>query len=411
MSVQEERLGQIAQAIREREGSEAPIQAKDFAQRVRDLPGRALTEAEEGEAQAVYEATRPKDWLTMPEPEDNEIYLLVHIPEGGPSLLAFTVTCTGPYAVELGTVEAGAFVPKARTEVNSGETYQGELLPEDWGDGTSDGMRQCMVKVSGADILTWGMVPHTKQAGNPNYFRQNVVEIRCRLPLGTAFSKLDHTHTRYFSWLGENQLTNAMGMFTNCFELKAVLALDTGKAANMSSMFSNCFNLQAVPELDTSAATATQQIFNRCASLKRIPRMDLRGVKALSGEFANCQTVREMEVELGPQMSRVIGLCSQMFCLRRLRFYPNVGLRQATLGTAFYSLIDFQMDPTLTGWEGCDISVPYSALSHGAIMALIESLPVITAAHTLLLGGNTAAAALTEEEKALAAAKNWTVTG
>ncbi len=76
-----------------------------------------------------------------------------------------------------------------------------------------------------------------------------------------------------------------------------------------------------------------------------------------------------------------------------------------------YSLVDFKMAPTLTGWAGCDIALPNTSLSHGAIVALIESLPAITAAHTLTLTGAPGCAELTEEEKAAAAAKNWTVVG
>ena len=47
----------------------------------------------------VYNTTRPSDWLSMPTPADNEMYLLFHIPDGFSSLLAFTVTCTGNYTV------------------------------------------------------------------------------------------------------------------------------------------------------------------------------------------------------------------------------------------------------------------------------------------------------------------------
>ena len=42
----------------------------------------------------VYNNTRPPDWLSMPTPADNEMYLLFHIPDGFSSLLAFTVTST-----------------------------------------------------------------------------------------------------------------------------------------------------------------------------------------------------------------------------------------------------------------------------------------------------------------------------
>lgn len=65
----------------------------------------------------VYNATRPADWLPMPEPTDNEMYLLFLIPAGVSSLLAFTVTCTGSYTVALGTVTGGQFVQQSAVSV------------------------------------------------------------------------------------------------------------------------------------------------------------------------------------------------------------------------------------------------------------------------------------------------------
>ena len=111
----------------------------------------------------VYNNTRPSDWLSMPTPADNEMYLLFHIPDGVSSLLAFTVTCTGNYTVSLGSVSDGAFVQMSSTSVASGSKYEAELFADDYGNLTSDGMKQVMVKVSGTDILTWAPSTHSKK--------------------------------------------------------------------------------------------------------------------------------------------------------------------------------------------------------------------------------------------------------
>ena len=134
----------------------------------------------------VYNTTRPSDWLPMPTPADNEMYLLFHIPDGFSSLLAFTVTCTGNYTVALGSVSDGAFVSVSSTTVASGSKYETELFADDYGNLTSDGHKQVMVKVSGTDILTWAPSTHSKKTSPSNFAGWNIVEIACRLPSGTS---------------------------------------------------------------------------------------------------------------------------------------------------------------------------------------------------------------------------------
>ena len=153
----------------------------------------------------VYNATRPSDWLTMPTPEDNEMYLLFHIPDGYSSLLAFVVTCTGDYTVAIGTVSNGAFVQASSASVASGSKYEAELFADDYGDLTSDGMKQVMVKVSGTNILTWEPSTHSKKTSPSNFADWNIVEISCRLPSGTGVKCGNNTqslalkHLRYFT--------------------------------------------------------------------------------------------------------------------------------------------------------------------------------------------------------------------
>lgn len=206
----------------------------------------------------VYKTARPADWLSMPDPADNEMYLLFHIPDGASSLLAFTVTCTGSYTVALGTVEGGQFVQRSAVSVDSGAKYETELAAADWTDLTSDGCRQVMIKVSGAELLTWEPSVHSRKSSPASFSNWNIVEIACRLPAGTRLSCGHATanralsNLRYFAWYGENCAVNLNSMFYFCRSLAAVLALDTSKAVDMGYLFSNCAALLAVPTLDMS---------------------------------------------------------------------------------------------------------------------------------------------------------------
>ena len=162
----------------------------------------------------VYNDTRPLDWLQMPMPNDNEIYLLFHIPNGYSSFLAFTVDCAGNYTVELGTVSNGIFVQSSSESVVSGNKYETELFADNYGDLTSDGMKQVMVKISGTDITSWKNSTHSKKTSPGNFTNWNIVEISCKLPkgkkvlCGSSMSKDSIGKLRYFSWYGENAITD-----------------------------------------------------------------------------------------------------------------------------------------------------------------------------------------------------------
>ena len=200
----------------------------------------------------VYNTTRPSDWLPMPTPADNEMYLLFHIPDGVSSLLAFTVTCTGNYTVALGTVSGGSFVASSSVDIASGSKYETELFADDYGNLTSDGHKQVMVKVSGTDILTWAPSKHSKKTSPSNFAGWNIVEISCNLPSGTSVACGSGTGNmalrklRYFAWYGNNAVTNMSYMFNGCNSLTAIPQLNTSAVTDMSYMFSNCYSLTAI---------------------------------------------------------------------------------------------------------------------------------------------------------------------
>ncbi|MGM9608361.1 MAG: BspA family leucine-rich repeat surface protein [Oscillospiraceae bacterium] len=317
----------------------------------------------------VYNNTRPADWLHMPTPAENEMYLLFHIPDGVSSLLAFTVTCTGDYMVALGTVSGGAFVPVGSTTIASGSKYEAELFADDYGNLTDDGMKQVMVKVSGTDILTWAPSTNSKKASPSNFADWNIVEISCNLPSGTkvvcgsSTQTLALTNLRYFTWIGDNAVTNMSYMFYYCYSLTSIPQLDTSAVKNMSSMFNSCYSLTAIPQLDTSSVTNMSYMFYYCYSLTAIPQLDTSSVTNMSYMFDSC-----------------------------------------------YSLTAIILDNTVDSWAGYAISLSNCSLGHAAIVAFFDSLPTITAAKAITLTGNPGVSELTDEEKAIATEKGWTLT-
>ena len=341
----------------------------------------------------VYNNTRPSDWLPMPTPADNEMYLLFHIPDGFSSLLAFTATCTGNYTVALGSVSDGAFVQTSSATVASGRKYETELSSYAYGDLTIDGMKQVMVKVSGTDILTWKPSEHRKKTSPSDFVEWNIVEIACRIPKGKSVKCWGGSGNpslkklRYFAWYGKNKMTDMSFMFNNCRSLTAILHLDTSGVTNMYSMFSSCYSLTAIPQMDTSAVTDMSHMFSTCRSLTAIPQMDTSAVTNMSNMFSYCYsltTVPQLDTSAVTNMKSIFKYC--------------------------YSLTAIAFNGSVTGWAGVDVSLQDCSLSRAAIVSFFNSLPTITSAKAITLTGNPGVSELTNAEKAIATGKGWTLT-
>lgn len=88
-------LRDIADAIRVKTASTTAIAPNKYASIIRDI-------------QNVSILGKPTDWLELPEPEDNEIYMLLHIPSGGSERFAFNINAQNSFTVEVGTVVDGS---------------------------------------------------------------------------------------------------------------------------------------------------------------------------------------------------------------------------------------------------------------------------------------------------------------
>ena len=275
----------------------------------------------------VYNNTRPSDWLPMPTPADNEIYLLFHIPDGFSSLLAFTVTCTGNYTVALGTVSGGSFVASSSVNIASGSKYEAELFADDYSNLTSDGMKQVMVKVSDTNILTWVPSTHSKKTSPSDFAGWNIVEITCRLPRGRSVVCGSNTENpalkklRYFAWYGKNAVTDMSSMFNHCYSLTAIPQMDTSAVTVMSGTFGSCYSLTAIPQMDTSAVTDMSYMFNYCYSLTAIPQMDTSAVTVMRNMFGVCHSltaIPQMDTSAVTVMSSMFSNCYSLMAIPQM---------------------------------------------------------------------------------------------
>ena len=74
--------------------------------------------------------------------------------------------------------------------------------------------------------------------------------------------------------LDTQRVTNMTYMFNSCFSLRKIPPMNTSNVLNMSYMFLYCESLVEIPPMDTSKVTNMAQLFNRCYSLVTTPQLD-----------------------------------------------------------------------------------------------------------------------------------------
>lgn len=365
-----------------------------------------------------YSDERPSDWLPMPKPNDDELYALVHIPDNASTLFAFTVTCTGSYTVELGTVQNEQFVStKEPTTLTNNTKYSTILNANDFeGPLTSTGMKQIMVKVSGDTITTWKNDSHPLRN---MYIVWPIVEIRCRLPnatnVGVATGAVNNVlnNLRYFSWEGPNKLTDATKMFSACFLLREIIELDVSKVTNMSEMFNMCYNLRKFPDVfDTSNVTNMSKMFYYAHGCMNIPNMNTEKVTTMEAMFQGHRgitTAPKFDYSNVKTTTNMFNGCNCLLSAQNMNF---ASLTSATgMFTDCWALTSVTLDPTVEGWTGANLSAADCLMGHDALVALINSLPKLntTSNRAFALNKNFGFDELTSNEKQIASDKGWTI--
>lgn len=359
----------IADAIREKDGSTEPIVANDFPARIQAIPTGSQPGTPLDPVQ-VYNSTRPPDWLPVPEPKDNEIYLLLHIPDGLSSEISFIITGASCY-VECGTIQGNEFIVQETFQAVSNRRFSKNLSSDNYAGLTSDGMKQVMIRIRSASGTGKITAYRQKMSSSiPDFSNWNIVEIKAKLPnvsefsVGDSNSILALAKLRYFSLIGQNSIsTKLANMFENCTSLKAVPYLDTSNITNFEGMFGYCKSLIKTPAIDTSKGTNLSNIFSYCNNLTIISPINISAWT--SGGYIAYNS---------PSIESIL-------------FYP-----------------------TVNEWVGVNINLLSMRLSHQALINLFNSLPSVTGTPTLDISNNPGVSELTDSEKAIATGKNWTLT-
>lgn len=462
MTLFERKMYETANSIRRKIDSNEKIKPKNYPSKIDEISatggGIFLTPNE------IYLETRPLNWLDMPEPQGNELYLLFHIPNESSGLIAFTVTCTGNYTVEIGAVNNKTFVSDSTKTLTlaSGEKYENELLANDFGNLNSNNMKQTMIKITGTDILTWEPSTHSKKQNPANFCSWNIVEIKGDLPsctmvrCGSATKESALSKLTYFTLKGTNMITNMDRMFQYCYRLKTVLELDTSKVTsmlctfnhceslmtitsmdtslvttmsdlfsscfnlisvyslnsinvtNMNYMFAYCYNLTIIPELDTSKVTNMQKMFGNCYNLMTIPQIDTSKVTNMNEMFTLCHsltTIPEMDTSKVSNMTKMFNACYNLSTVPELDMSSVTSLDNAFDGC--YDLSKISFVSSNEGWSGVNISLADCSLGKDELVEIFNKLPTISGNKELNISGNIGVSELTESDKAIVTGKGW----
>ncbi len=330
-----------------------------------------------------YQGLRPDDWMEMPTTvNDDEIYMLFHLTPTDENLISFSLTCTGYYTVALGTMIGGVFVQSSDTTVASGAVYENSLNFADWGDETSDGFRQLMIKVSGTDVLTFSPAVHAKKTSPLSFKQWSIVEIKARLSgltsfiCGSSSTSSALTMLRFFSLLGQNYIISASNMFYNCISLRCVLEIDTSSVNNMSSFFRGCSALVYIPNIVTSIATSMSYMFYNCSSLREIPSLDTARVSNMSYMFAmanKLETIPSLDTSGVTNMSYMFYGCSA------LRYVPSLNTSNVTnMSNMFYNCGALPCVPWMSTANVTNMSYMFSGCSTVQCIPAINTQYVTT---------------------------------
>lgn len=470
-------------------------------------PNSALSKAISGTGaggrapDVAYKDTRPSDWLVMPEPDDDEIYLLYSSYDGITSPVNISVNtadAASDVTFSIWTTYGASFVPKYIETIPGGglssKTFSYNITDDLLGDLTADNQRQCIIKiksigitnisyenqkhadgsVSNADLIEFcgkatsieylpSMPIRTKYftlrgSNNITSFAFNAYKslmvireldtskatsftfIQCYnlislpiLDLSSQSSSLNQSFYQCYSleYVGIKNLKNTLSttqLFTNCYNLLSVSRVEFDNISNASNMFRYCGKLSVVDDINLDSAKNTSYMFANCYTLSKIGNIsmpastntsymfqncyNLRRIGAISSElsanmsymFANCYALEEITVDgtSATNMNYIFSNCTALSSVKIKNISGDVTFSSAFANCNNLRHVIFE---NVDGWNGSDISITSSTFDNKAAIALFESLPTITATHTINLNG----LGLTDEEKAIATNKGWAV--
>lgn len=361
----------------------------------------------------VYRTTRPKDWLPMPTPGDDEIYLLNLIPEGLDGAFTAQITFSGTCTVDFGNLVDGVFVAKETVTPTSGTKFFHTVYWDDYGDETSERERQYLVRIHGegidmVELLSTNLSLHSEAYICPvDAVVGMTVDFRTEAGAATT---VDCATLRYVRFVGNGRMnyTNQYA-YRYCGGLRSISSENPAKGTTMGYSFTECKSLLAISKnmflTDVSYKNAfADGAFAVPADAKIRPT-------EVQYCWGGCASLTKID---GNQIDT--SLCANFTGFVQgsstLRIVTNLNISSMTTTASMFknaniAKLTFAGETTPGGWT---IDCSTCIMSHKALVNMINSLPTALSPATITITNNPGAAELTDEEIAIATARNWTVT-
>ena len=378
---------------------------------------------------------RTADWLTMPAltSSDEEIAILHAVWNNDNNYAAFRCTTSaGNYDVDWGDGTTTSHASNTTAE------HQYNYATYDVGGATlsTRGYKQAIIRITPSTGTLATFSSNFKYTGQNQNYATGFLDVLLSMPSATSGqSILFQSSNRYLEQvhiLNSGAMANASYMFQGCNSLQNVPLFDTSSVTIMSSMFIGCNSLQSVPLFDTSIVTNMSSMLQNCTSLQSVPLFNTSIVTNMSSMLQNCTSLQEIPLF---NTSSVINIGFLVTACTALQSLPLLDTSSVTsMSGMFQACSSIKEIPTLVTtnvsnmtnfailcWSMsktdivCRASVNFlnNQLSQAELVNIFNNLldRTLLAAANINITGNYGASALTVPERAIATAKNWTITG
>lgn len=156
--------------------------------------------------------------------------------------------------------------------------------------------------------------------------------------------------------LNTSNVTTMKNMFNGCSNLIEILQLDTSSLTDASNMFYGCSKLTTIPLLQTNKVTVATSMFSGCSSLIELPLLDFSSLTTVNSLFNNCKALRII-----PQLdfSKSTSAYSMFQGCTSLETIPLINISKAT-----------ELDNMFKGCTSL-ITIPQLDISNGKTMSSI----------------------------------------
>lgn len=366
---------------------------------------------------AVYAATRPADWMPMPDPADGEIYMLALIGENESGYFCFSVDTTdgSQYNVYVGHMSGGSYVVDATHQQYSGSEIRIAVKYSEcvYNTHTSDGYAQVLLKVSGSiKKFSGGTYGINGTAGPIVDMVAKATSADGIYPSGQNYPYSDMPSMRYFRLIGSNNISDATYMFSGCVSLVCAQIDDTSHMTKIDNMCNKCRSLVSISDMTDSAIQTAGFAFSDCSALTYTPGINTAECTDVSYMFQNCMSLREAYLDFGAASSFYSGSVFQgCASLRNAALKIRGKYVQAfSMFSSCYSLSSVSVEAESESVPGINIDMSTCPVSAESIRAMIASLPTATDSPTITVTNCPEASLLTADDISAAAAKGWTLT-